>query len=158
MFLACLFLLFKFSGFTQNYIEGHVVRVADGDTFTIVDKYNKKIRVRFFGIDCPESGQAYYRNAKRFTTSRTLDKKIKVEVKSKDRYGRVVGVVWIDEDTNLNLALIQAGLAWDYPPYSKSDVYQNAEVEARKRKVNIWSLKSHTAPWEFRKTNKKTKS
>ncbi|MDR2283428.1 MAG: thermonuclease family protein [Sphingobacterium sp.] len=156
-FLVCLFLFFVFTGVAQKYIEGRVVRVADGDTFTIVDKYKKKIRVRFFGIDCPEIGQDYAHAAKSFTSSRTLDKTVKVEVKSKDRYGRIVGVVWLDRNTDLNLLLLQAGLAWDYPSYSKSREYHKAEAEARARKVNIWSQKSPIAPWDYRKAKNKKK-
>ena len=157
MFLIVLFLFFVFTSVAQQYIEGCVVRVADGDTFTIVDKYKKKIRVRFFGIDCPEIGQDYAHTAKSFTSSRTLNKTVKVEVKSKDRYGRVVGVIWLDPKTDLNLLLLQAGLAWDYPLYSKSREYHKAEVEARALKVNIWSQKSPIAPWDYRKANNKKK-
>ncbi|ERJ61234.1 thermonuclease family protein [Sphingobacterium paucimobilis] len=155
--LILLFLLFVFQSFAQRYIEGRVTRVADGDTFTMLDKHKKKIRVRFFGIDCPEIGQEYGRTAKNFTSSQVLDKKVKVEVMSKDRYGRVVGIVWVDRYTDLNLKLIQAGLAWDYPSYSKSDAYQQAELKARTRKVNIWSQRSPMAPWDYRKMMSKKK-
>ncbi|MBL1409153.1 thermonuclease family protein [Sphingobacterium faecale] len=157
MFLVVLFLLFIFQGLAQRYIEGRVIRVADGDTFTLVDLHKKKTRVRFFGIDCPEIGQEYGRAAKNYTSLHTLDKVVRVEVKNKDRYGRLVGVVWLDPSTDLNLKLIQAGLAWNYPAYSKSDTYREAEQQARVRKVNIWRLKSPTAPWEFRKLTKKGK-
>lgn len=156
--LICLFLFFVLEGWTQTYIEGKVIRVADGDTFTIIDRYNKKTKVRFFGIDCPEVGQDYYRTAKNFTALHTLDKIIRIEVKNKDRYGRVVGIVRSEKYTDFSLMLLQAGLAWNYPQYSKSDIYQEAEMQARKDKVNIWSLKAPVAPWEFRKLKKITKS
>ena len=40
-------------------IEGCVIRVADGDTVTIVTKSGTKHRIRLAGIDAPESSQAY---------------------------------------------------------------------------------------------------
>ncbi len=154
-FLVSLFLLFVFTAVAQKYIEGRVIRVVDGDTFTIVDKYKKKTKVRFFGIDCPEMGQHYGQTAKNYTSSHTLDKVLRIEVKSKDRYGRVVGIVWLDKRTDFNLMLLKAGLAWDYPLYSKSTSYMEAELLARKQKRNIWSQKSPVAPWDYRKEKNK---
>ena len=40
-------------------IEGKVVKVADGDTVTVLDADNKKHKVRLTGIDAPERRQAY---------------------------------------------------------------------------------------------------
>lgn len=39
-------------------IEGKVVKVADGDTITILEK-GKKVKIRFYGIDAPEKKQEY---------------------------------------------------------------------------------------------------
>ena len=36
-------------------ITGKVVRVADGDTITILDSKKQQHRVRLIAIDCPES-------------------------------------------------------------------------------------------------------
>jgi len=43
---------------------GKVVKVIDGDTFDLMS--DKKIRIRMFGIDSPERGQAYNVKAKEF--------------------------------------------------------------------------------------------
>lgn len=152
--LVAFFLLFVLDGVAQKYIQGRVVKVADGDTFTIVDRFHKKTKIRLHGIDCPEKGQDYFQVAKSFTNGHVFDKLVDIEVKSKDRYGRIVGVVWLQNKANLNLMLIQAGLAWDYPNYSKSISYQDAELQARKSKNNIWSLNAPVAPWDFRKSKK----
>lgn len=36
-----------------------VVRVADGDTFTVLDSENHQVKVRLHGIDAPEAKQAF---------------------------------------------------------------------------------------------------
>src|SRR2546421_3712524 len=38
---------------------GRVVRIADGDTITLLDSTNTQHRIRLQGIDAPESHQAY---------------------------------------------------------------------------------------------------
>ncbi|MEN5058458.1 thermonuclease family protein [Sphingobacterium kitahiroshimense] len=40
-------------------IKGKVIRVADGDTITILDSVNNQLRVRLYGIDAPEKGQDF---------------------------------------------------------------------------------------------------
>ncbi|MEN5058444.1 thermonuclease family protein [Sphingobacterium kitahiroshimense] len=40
-------------------IKGKVIRVADGDTITILDSDNNQLRVRLCGIDVPEKGQDF---------------------------------------------------------------------------------------------------
>lgn len=137
----------------QTYLFGKVVRVADGDTFTILDPDKKQIRIRFYGIDCPEKGQDFYRKAKDFTSERSFGKNVKIEVKDKDRYGRIVGMVWIKGE-NLNLSLLQEGLAWHYTSFDKSKAFAQAEQNARKRNKNIWSHKEPIAPWKYRRKAK----
>ena len=153
-----LLLLFIFTLFlnlhAQNNIYGKVVKIADGDTFTILDNKNKQHKVRFYGIDCPEKGQDYFQVAKDFTSKHAKGKNVRIEVKSTDRYGRKVGVVWINSN-NLNAKLLQEGLAWHYNQYDKSLSYANAEKTARLSKKNIWSHKKPVAPWEFRKSKGK---
>lgn len=51
-------LLFPLACLCQS-IKGKVVRVADGDTITILDSTNTQIRIRLYGIDCPENGQDF---------------------------------------------------------------------------------------------------
>ncbi|MGL5023235.1 MAG: thermonuclease family protein [Cetobacterium sp.] len=40
-------------------IKGKVIKVADGDTITILEENGDKTRVRFYGIDAPEKKQEY---------------------------------------------------------------------------------------------------
>jgi endonuclease YncB( thermonuclease family) len=38
-------------------ITGKVVGVADGDTITVLDAVKKQHKIRFYGIDTPETAQ-----------------------------------------------------------------------------------------------------
>lgn len=58
-------------------VRGKVVRVADGDTITILDSNNTQIRIRFHGIDCPENGQDFGQVARRFTSDLCFGKRSK---------------------------------------------------------------------------------
>jgi len=35
-------------------IEGIVTKVSDGDTIQVTDSLGTKVKVRYYGIDCPE--------------------------------------------------------------------------------------------------------
>lgn len=140
--------------FSKNIIQGRVIKVTDGDTITLLTGNNRKIKVRLYGIDCPEKGQDYYAVAKNYLSSMAFDKMVKVEVINKDQYQRSVGVIRTNNNINLNLAMLKQGLAWHYKQYDKSQIYANAETEAKQSKLNIWSTKNPQAPWLYRKAKR----
>lgn len=65
--LVILFNLFICLVFGQA-IKGKVVRVADGDTITLLDPTNTQLRIQLYGIDCPENGQDFANVAKWLTS------------------------------------------------------------------------------------------
>jgi len=120
-----LFILISIVSYAQ--IGGKVVRVADGDTVTLLDSTNTQIRIRLYGIDCPEHGQDFSNVAKQFTSDLCFSKMITVDVKDVDRYGRTVGIVWTPDSVNVNLELLHAGLAWHYKHFDQSEETIEAE-------------------------------
>lgn len=62
-------------------IKGKVVRVADGDTITILDSSNTQVRVRLYGIDAPEKGQDFANVAKEFTSDICFSKIVTIDAK-----------------------------------------------------------------------------
>lgn len=135
-------------------LTGKVISVADGDTLTILDDANQKTRVRLFGIDAPEMGQAYGTQSKKLLSTLAFGKVATVEVKDVDQYGRAVGIVHIDS-TICNTQMLRLGLAWHYRRYSKSAEFQALEDEARREKRGLWADPNPLPPWEYRKDKKK---
>ena len=145
-----IFLLFLYSTALQaQQLEGMVVKVADGDTFTMLVN-SEQIRIRLHGIDCPERGQDFGTAAKTFLIDMVAGKVVKVEKMDTDRYGRTIGMVFID-GKNVNEELLKAGLAWHYKYYDKNPEWTKLEEEARKEKKGLWIQTNAIPPWEWRK-------
>ena len=75
-------------------LHGKVVGISDGDTITILDSNKRQHKIRLYGIDSPEGGQAFGKKAKKFTSSLVYGKIVDVNVLDRDRYGRDVGLVY----------------------------------------------------------------
>jgi endonuclease YncB( thermonuclease family) len=45
-------------------IEGTVIKVSDGDTIQVVDSLGTKVKVRFYGIDCPETEKSNHKTGR----------------------------------------------------------------------------------------------
>jgi len=131
--------------------SGKVVGVADGDTITVLHN-GKGEKIRLYGIDTPERRQAFGKRAKQFTSSMVYGKTVGVETKDIDRYGRTVGLVYVNGES-LNEALVKNGYAWIYLHYCKEDFCKDwlaLEGAARDRKVGLWSEPTPVPPWDFR--------
>lgn len=101
-------------------LNGKVISVHDGDTFTMLDSAKNKVKVRLFGIDCPELKQEFGDSAQRFAYRLLFNKMVHIEIKDKDRYGRTVGIVHVKgTKIVLNEYLLMYGLAWHYKKYDK---------------------------------------
>ena len=69
-------------------------------------------RIRLWGIDCPESRQAWGTRAKQFTGALAFGQTVTVRVRDTDRYRRTVAEIILPDGRNLNQELVRAGLAW----------------------------------------------
>lgn len=132
-------------------IKGKVIKVADGDTITILEENGDKTRVRFYGIDAPEKKQNYGIKSLDVLKDLIDKKEVEIEVKDKDQYGRVVGIVYYDKK-NINLYMLETGNAWWYKQYSKHNIeFKIAEEKAKLEKLGLWKEKNPTPPWIYRK-------
>ncbi len=151
MIRILLFLLLPTALFAQ--LSGKVISVHDGDTFTLLDSANNKVKVRLHGIDCPELKQEFGDSAKRFVNRLCYQKKVKIDIKDTDKYGRTVGIVRVEgSEFVLNEQLLMYGLAWHYKKYDHSFTYPLLEAAAKSKGLAIWSTPSPIPPWEFRAT------
>jgi|SRR5690606_4016231 len=133
-----------------SWITGEVVRVADGDTFTLLINSHDEVRIRLHGIDCPERGQPYGRVATEHLKTLLAKGDVRVEETDIDRYGRVVGIVYAG-GVNVNESLLAAGLAWHYTRYDQNPRWINLEAQARTQRLGLWAERNPVSPWNWRK-------
>ena len=152
---------------SANSLAGqfNVTRVTDGDTVKVAGN-GKNMTIRLVGIDAPETskkknqpGQPFSRKSTRYLANLVLNKSVEVKSYGTDRYGRVLGVVFVD-GKNVNLEIIKAGLAEVYRGKPAGGLnlepYWNAEAEAKKAGIGMWSLgDKYMSPKEWRRMHKK---
>lgn len=138
---------------------GLIVSVSDGDTATLLTHDKQQLKIRLVGIDAPEKKQAYGTKAREQLASRIFKQEVEVELRSKDRYGRYLGVIY-KGGTDINQSMIQDGYAWFYKHYAKEQPkaealrYANAEASAKQLHKGLWADPNPIAPWDFRKEAK----
>ena len=152
---------------------GRVVGVTDGDTVTVLDTAKAQHKVRLAGIDAPEKGQPFGERSKENLSRLVFGRDVRVDWHKRDRYGRLVGTVWVvspdmpcigkpDCPKNLDAGLAQltVGLAWHYRKYAHEQEpqqrgqYAFAEEEARVKRAGLWRDPNPVPPWEWRRLSK----
>ena len=138
--------------------SGEVVGITDGDTINVLNsKTLKEMKIRLYGIDCPEGGQAFSKRAKQFTSKMVFGKVVEVHLMDTDRYGLTVALVSVDKQL-LNKELVKAGLAWVYDRYCSEPIcesWRNFQLRARMDKRGLWADYNPIPPWEFRRKKRK---
>jgi micrococcal nuclease len=129
-----------------NWIK--VSRVIDGDTFEIVNRGTKE-RVRLIGVDTPETvkpdspAEPFGKEASDFTRKMIEGKMVRLEfdVQERDKYGRLLAYVYLEDGTMLNSRLLEEGLASivTIPPNVRmADTFLKIQRKARQEKKGIW--------------------
>lgn len=132
-------------------LSGRIVRVADGDTVSLLDSNNKQHRIRLYGIDAPESDQPHGDKAREALAGMVAGKRLGVVVVETDQYGRLVGTLYAD-GSNINLALVQQGHAWWYQYFARHErPLAAAEKEARSARRGLWADNDPVPPWDWRR-------
>jgi len=113
------------NNFLNTYEQVHVDRIIDGDTIE-----SNKTSIRLLGINTPERGELYYEEAKEFLEQEILNKTVNLKYGKEryDKYQRVLAYIFLD-NTNINLKIVENGLANTYFPSGK-DKYYNQFIEA----------------------------
>ena len=128
-----------------------------GQTMIFIMANQATLRVRPFGIDLPERprrdaqgritapGQPYG-DAAACLAGLVQGRRVRLEIYGIDRTRRVLGTLFRDPD-NLNLALVEAGLAEVYRGSTITDPYQPqyaaAEAAAQHAGRGMWALGAH---------------
>src|SRR5882724_8491823 len=74
---------------TTMSVSGPVVKIADGDTITILDPQNVQHKIRLQGIDAPERRQDFSQVSREHLASLVCGKYVRIEYEKVDRYGRL---------------------------------------------------------------------
>ena len=128
-------------------ISGKVISIIDGDTYDILIKGNRTIRIRMEGIDAPERGMPFYRVSKNYLAKLCFQKEIKVNITSKDAYDRYIGYSYLKDGTELGYEMIKSGYAWHFKKYNSDLNLADLEIEARKLKLGLWVDQRPMQPW-----------
>ena len=158
-------ILFSISTYTYGDFNAQVVRIVDGDTIQVIDSNGIKFKIRLLGIDTPETKQRFgYESS--LSLKKIIDGKSVIIISKPEknkpytlgRYKRIIGKIILN-GKDINLEMVQKGMAWHYKKYIKSQnvedrqSYNNAEQDARLNKIGLWSDVNPVAPWEWRKLN-----
>lgn len=124
--MKILFILLCSSLFSAQ-TKAKVFAISDGDTITVLLEGNIQKKLRLAEVDCPESGQAFGKNAKQFTSDQVFGKTITFIETDTDRYGRSIAKVYYDDDKYLSAEILKAGFGWWYYYYSKDKFLEELE-------------------------------
>ena len=139
-------------------------RIIDGDTVVTKGKRlfffdANPLRIRLYGIDAPESeqkgGTESTNTLKKLASKHS--KKIYLTEVAKDKYGRTVGIIGhgaSNPQHHYNLQMLREGQAHCYMLEQNSpfrEEYEEAEAEAKKKRLGIWKAAQFDRPADFRR-------
>ncbi len=134
---------------TDSLLAVKVVRVVDGDTIQVCCIVWKREKVRYIGINTPETkhptkGVEYYGQEAAEANRKLVDGKtvrLEFDVQEQDRYGRLLAYVYLEEGTFVNAWLVQHGYAavMTVPPNVKhQELFLRLQREAREEGRGLW--------------------
>lgn len=128
----------------------YIIKIVDGDTFWVDNGTEKGLKVRFIGIDAPETRRMFNREigyygkeAKQYLTEMLANKRVKLvsDVDSLDQYGRTLSYVYLEDGTFVNAELIKNGYAvlMTVPPnIAYAEHFAKLQKEARENQRGLW--------------------
>jgi micrococcal nuclease len=114
-----------------------VVRIADGDTIDVVPAgQRERLRVRLEGVDAPELGEVFSRDAQAFLRRLLFDQRVRVVGRDVDRYDRLVARIVVG-GRDASRALLEEGLACQR--FAVDAALAAAEAQARAAGRGFWA-------------------
>jgi endonuclease YncB( thermonuclease family) len=126
-----------------------VVEFADGDTI-VVDMNGQAERVRFIGVDTPETQdprvavQCFGKVASEFTKSLIGTSPVRLEADptntNRDRYDRLLRYAYLPDGRLINAEVIKQGYGFAYTlfPFEKMEEFREYERQAREQGLGLW--------------------
>jgi endonuclease YncB( thermonuclease family) len=148
-FLFLLLLLATTTVAGQDFLTGKVIRVADGDTITIL-RGKEQVRIRLAEIDAPEKGQAFGEKSRQHLAGLCAGVIAQVVDHGKDRYGRTIGRVYCN-GKDVSAEQVKVGLAWVYDHFVSDQSLYELQSAAKVSRLGLWADKNPVPPWEWRR-------
>ena len=127
-----------------------VVGISDGDTFTCLTANRKTIKVRLAEIDAPEKAQPFGKKSRQMLGSLIHKSQVTLDIQGYDRYQRTLATVYDKQEQNINLIMVQQGMAWAYRQYLHDVTYLQAEQTARENRLGLCRDRSPVEPHLWR--------
>jgi micrococcal nuclease len=114
-----------------EYKLNNILKIVDGDTVDVSIDLGFNVttiqRIRLSGVDTPETNskneleKSMGNEAKMFIINWvSLQKQMKIKTYKDDKYGRILGEIFGDNDQCINNLLIEKGYAWSYDGNTKN--------------------------------------
>lgn len=157
VFIALSLIFLTFNVQADRTLSCRVVKISDGDTFTCLTNNHKQLKVRLAEIDAPERAQPFGTKSRRILGQLVYKKQVTLRISGYDRYRRLLATVYNAQQENINLKMVQSGMAWAYVGYMKNPVYLEAQQQAQRAKIGLWRDAHPIPPAQFRHPNKEKK-
>ena len=130
--------------------SGVVTHITDGDTLWVRTSVRGEPRkVRFKGIDAPESCQTWGPQASAALAARVRFKTVQLDSRARDDYGRMLATVSLDGE-DIGRWMVASGHAWSYHYRRSLGPYAAEQTQAQAAGRGLWS-QSALEPRIFRK-------
>ena len=134
-----------------------VVRVYDGDTFTILVPPDYTFNIRIQGIDAPERRQEFGMYARLYLEALIGGREVEIFPMEQDKWGRTTARCFNHEGKDIGLEMIKGGMAWYYSEYYKDPKYENEERIARATQRGLWCRPDPMKPQVYRQAPKQVR-